>query len=115
MDTALRVATELKRFGKVKRPWLGIIAITNSPVLARVNGLPERQGAVVADLYQDSPAFLAGIRPRDIIYSINGKPIRSEDDFKDVERKLRIGDHVRIDVQRYDQTGSSTVTVGEAP
>src|SRR5205807_4556646 len=30
IDTALRVAEELKKYGKVKRPWLGLVVMTNT-------------------------------------------------------------------------------------
>src|SRR5579884_1720164 len=115
IDTALRVADELKRYGKIKRPWLGLITVTNSDELIRLYGLPDRRGAVVARLLPDSPAAQAGLQQGDVITRLNGKPIAGEEDFQNVEKSLRIGQRVKVEVQRGDQQGQGVITVGEAP
>ena len=115
IDTALRVADELKRHGRVKRPWLGIAAITNSASLASYNDLPNIAGAVAAKLYPGSPSDTIGLRVGDVITKINEKPIHDADEFKTVEKALRIGDKIKMEVHRADQYATVGVTVGEAP
>lgn len=115
IDTALQVAEELKRYGKIKRPWLGINVITNTNSLATRFDLPDVAGVAVSHLFPGSPAAAAGIRQRDILTKINGQVVRSDEDFKNIEKKLTIGLRITIELQREDQRGHGTVTVGEAP
>jgi serine protease Do len=115
IDTALRVADELKRFGKVKRPWLGLVVMSNSGYLVQSYGLPDARGAVIRRIYRDGPTASSGLEPGDIITRINGESIKGEDDFKRVESRLRIGQKIDIMVARGDGSAKGTLTVGEAP
>lgn len=114
IDTALKVADELKRYGKIKRPWLGLVVTSNNPYFVS-NGLPDVQGAVVRGVYRNGPAVEAGLDRGDVITKVNGERVRSEDEFKAIERKLKIGQRIEIEVQRGDQRGTGSVTVGESP
>jgi S1-C subfamily serine protease len=115
IDTALRVADELKRFGKVKRPWLGLLVITNTNQLASAYDLPNVAGVVVARITRDGPGAGAGLQRGDVITRINDQPVRSEEDFKSIEKKLKIGQTVAITLRRGDQAGKGSITVGDAP
>jgi serine protease Do len=115
IDTALRVAEELKRFGRVKRPWLGMMVMTNTSAFANYYNLPNIAGVVALPLSGNSPGALAGIRRGDILTKIDGKPVHAEEEYKAVERKLAIGQKVEVELMRGDQSGKATLTVGEAP
>ncbi len=115
MDTALRVAAELKQYGHIKRPWLGINVVTNSRQFADNYGLPTVQGAVVVKLYAKGPALQAGIRTGDIILKANKRDITKLEDFKAFEKGLKIGQSVEIEIQRGDQRGKGVVVAVEAP
>src|SRR5687768_12883201 len=115
VDTALKVADELKRFGKIKRPWLGLVLMNNSPYLAQRYGIPDSEGAVVRGLYRGGPAAESGVEVGDVITAVNGQKIRSEEDCKKVERNLKIGQRVEIQVLRGETAARGAITVGEAP
>ena len=115
IDTALRVADELKRFGKVKRPWLGLVVITNTNQLASAYDLPNVAGVVVARIARGGPGAGAGLERGDVITRINDQPVRSDDDFKSIEKKLKIGQTVAITLRRGDQAGKGSIVVGDAP
>jgi serine protease Do len=115
VDTALRVADELKKFGKVKRPWLGLYVVTNTSQFATYYDLPNVAGAVVARIARGGPGDGAGLQRGDVITRIDDQPVKSEDDFKAVEKKLRIGQSVNITLRRGDQAGKGTIVVGDAP
>lgn len=51
--------------------------------LRRAVGLPERDGLLVREVEDDSPAAKAGIAEGDLIVSVNGAPIASADDLFD--------------------------------
>jgi serine protease Do len=115
IDTALKVADELKRFGKVKRPWLGLATDTNSSLYVERYGLPDAAGVVVRGFFRSSPSKDAGLEGGDIIIQVDGQAVRSDDDFKAAERKLKIGQNVEVEAVRGDRRVKVTLTVGEAP
>lgn len=119
IDTALKVADELKRFGKIKRPWLGVSPLTNSTDLAEANDLPDAAGVVIQDLWRNSPAVRAGLRRGDIITRLNGKPVHNVEEFKEFESSCKIGQQVKVEVLRSSNgqitRGQGDITVGEAP
>jgi serine protease Do len=121
IDTALNVAEELKRFGKVKRPWLGLLVDTNNELYVARFGLPNVAGVVVRGVYRDGPAAGAGLQAGDILTKVDSQPVRSEEEFRTAEKRLRIGQSVHLEVQRPDERGNGIIrgtgliTVGEAP
>ena len=115
IDTALGVADELKRYGKIKRPWLGLVVMDNSPALIQRYGVANAEGAVVRGLYRGGPAAESGVEVGDVVTAINGQRIRSEDECKKVERQLKIGQRVDIEVLRGESRSRGAITVGEAP
>jgi serine protease Do len=115
IDTALKVADELKRFGKIRRPWLGLVTDTNNPIYVRRYGLADTPGAVLRGLYRGSPNADTGLEPGDVITKMGGSTVKSDDDFKAAERKLKIGQKVDVDVARGDRRLKATLVVGEAP
>lgn len=115
IDTALSVADELKRFGKVKRPWLGVVVTENNAYFVRRYGIADVEGVVVRGLYRDGPAAAAGLRPGDVIVSIGGQPVKTEQAFKSVEQSLKIGSTVEVVWHTPDEVVRRRITVGEAP
>ena len=51
--------------------------------LRRAVGLPERDGLLVREVEEDSPAAKAGIAEGDLIVAVGGTPITSADDLFD--------------------------------
>lgn len=115
IDTALSVANELKRYGKVKRPWLGVVVTTNNALFVRRYGLPDVRGVVVRGIYRGSPAAEAGLEPGDVITRVGERAVRTEDEFKAAERSLRIGSRVELEWYAGEEVIRRRVTVGEAP
>ena len=61
--------------GKTERGWLGIQAIPLLPGKAFELKYPDEGGVQVVVVEKDSPAEAAGIKPNDIIMSLNGQPV----------------------------------------
>ncbi len=115
IDTALRVADELKKFGRIKRPWLGVGVQTNTAQIAAYYGLPNVAGVVTVGVYQRSPALAAGLQRGDVITRIDGTRVQSDAEYRAAERKLKIGQRVTLELQRGSDSGKVTLTVGETP
>ncbi len=64
-----------------------------------VSSIPERDRAVILTVFPGSPAFEAGLQPRDSILTVDGEPILDEDGFlRDILRGPE-GSQVTLSVQ----------------
>lgn len=108
------VVNEINTRGRVVRGWIGIATDTVDEVRAKSLGLPAA-GVVIVRMTSNSPAQRAGLRPGDLILSIDGKAPK---DAREV--LLRIadttpGEPLKIEWQRGSEKGDTQVIVDEAP
>jgi serine protease Do len=76
-------------------------------------GLPEKRGAMVSQVSNNSPAAKAGIRPGDVIIEFNGKKVDNDRGLVDMVVATRPGTTVPVKVVRSKQQKSVNVVVGE--
>jgi S1-C subfamily serine protease len=95
-----RIIGALMSEGRFRRAYLGIAGGTRPlpPRLARE--LSRRAGVEVVDVIAGSPAAAAGLRPEDLIVSIDDAPVERIDDVQRLLVGDRIGERVRLDVLR---------------
>ncbi|HLF29884.1 MAG TPA: Do family serine endopeptidase [Xanthomonadales bacterium] len=86
------VMEQLAEFGEVRRGTLGAYVQDLTAELASAFGSGEVRGALVADVVDGYPAQRKGVRSGDVITSIAGYPVRSMQDFYNVEGQLPIGE-----------------------
>ncbi|MDD2431500.1 MAG: trypsin-like peptidase domain-containing protein [Firmicutes bacterium] len=116
INTAKKVVDQLIEYGKVIRPYLGIIYYSQiSPAQAEQLGLPDSNGVLVGEVIKDGPAHKAGMKPLDYIRTINGTKLESTGDFEEVLSKAKVGDKMVVDVIRDGKYVSLTITLGERP
>src|SRR5438876_5155875 len=76
------VSEQILGGGKVKRGYLGVTLAPVQGEFARVYGLPEAKGAIIADVQPDdrngqpTPAAKAGFQINDVIVEFNGQPVQ---------------------------------------
>jgi S1-C subfamily serine protease len=100
-NIARRVADELIRTGTVRRGTIGDIKLTSlTPALTRDLGLSDTKGALVWSLYRTSSAYRAGLRPGDVIISVNAKAIDTPTQFQRALADAPIGQPISIQVIR---------------
>ena len=75
VNLAKGVMTQIIEQGHVIRGWLGIEAQDMTHQLASVYGLTYRPGMFIGGVLLDGPAGKAGLRPSDIVVSIDGEII----------------------------------------
>lgn len=107
---AKNVADHLIRYGKVKRPWLGVELREN-----RYSGIAIllSEGITVEKLVANGPAHLAGIQPGDVITRIGQYPVRRVVDLRDALSVFTVGDSLDVELKRNGQLVSVTVTLQE--
>ncbi len=77
INLAAGIIEQLKESGKVTRAWLGVGIQDLTPELAEYYDLDRNKGVLVTKVYEDNPAAEAGIRPNDLIISVNGREVSS--------------------------------------
>ncbi|MDZ7683813.1 MAG: trypsin-like peptidase domain-containing protein [Gammaproteobacteria bacterium] len=75
IDVAMEVVQQLKEDGEVSRGWLGVLIRRVDRDLAEAFQMKRAAGALVTQVYADSPAEEAGIREGDIIIEFAGRDI----------------------------------------
>lgn len=80
------VSEQILASGKVKRGYLGVTLESVHGEFARVYGLTEAKGAIIADVQperdgQPTPATKAGLQVNDIIVEFNGQPVQNAPDL----------------------------------
>src|SRR5213596_2830361 len=80
VDRARRVMKDLVSYGEVRRVWVGLVVQDLTPQLAQHFGT--RRGVVVAEIDPGSPAAGAGLARGDVITRVDGREVRSRDDFE---------------------------------
>ena len=102
INVAKMIITDLITNGRVtNRPWIGISAIKINTELANSYRLPSNQGALIAQIQDDSPAHKADLRKGDIVESIDGITIIDPYQISNHIRKLSIRDKIIIRINRY--------------
>ena len=116
VNTAMTVANQLIKTGKVNRGRIGV-SIPN-PItkdLAESLGLPNTKGALIDSVEKDTPADKAGILAQDIILKVNGKQIESNIDLSRTVGNTAPGTKLALSIWRKGGMKEIVVTVGELP
>ncbi len=106
---------DLKRYGRVPRPWLGILGQTVTPQLQAYYDLPSDKGVFVVNLVNRGPGDRSGLRQGDIIVAVEGT---ESGDNTAVERELyrkKPTDTVVLKVKRGGKTLNLDVKLDELP
>jgi len=75
IDLVMSVAEQLKTKGHVSRGWLGVVIQDVDRDLAESFGMNHPKGALVAQVFADSPAQRAGVLVGDVILRYNGQEL----------------------------------------
>jgi serine protease Do/serine protease DegQ len=114
VDLAASVMKSLIETGTVARGFLGVGAIPVTADVATEVGLPkDTQGLIVIETVADSPAEKVGIKRRDVILRVNGKPIESSDELRLTISQLPPGSQVALDISRDGKPMTVQVTLSQ--
>ncbi len=98
---------EIKKYGKLKKPFLGIKYIIINKEIAEQNNLPVFHGALIIRerlgeeaVVSDSAAGKSGLKEFDIILEIDGEKVTEENYLSDVLEKRDVGDKIELKVLR---------------
>ena len=115
-NLARRVVDDLTKYGVVRRGSIGYFEA--QPLTSRVASelrAPTSDGLVVMRIMRVSPAYEAGLRPGDVILSLNGNPITDAAGFTRTIADSPVGGTVTLEVLRDAQRRTLKVPVQQEP
>ena len=113
VDVAMEVTEQLKQKGAVSRGWLGVLIQRVDRDLAESFGLDRPSGALVTQVFADSPAEAAGLREGDIIVSFGGRLIDLSADLPHLVGRTRVDSRVKIEIVRHGKRQKLEVIIGK--
>jgi putative serine protease PepD len=113
VDLAKSIADEIIATGRVTHAFFGLQTVPIPPAAAAQAGLPE--GLFVQGVTPGGPAATAGLRPDDVITTIDGEPATSNLQLEEVTLTKRPGDTVSIGYERAGHSAKATVTLAAQP
>jgi len=114
-DMAVHILEQLRDKGSVTRGFLGVVLQPVTYDMAEYFHLDQVEGAVVAEVQDDSPAAEAGLKRGDIILSYNGRDVESVSSLRNAVSLTNPGGKIRLKVLRDNKTMQVTVEVGKHP
>ncbi|WP_416233472.1 HhoA/HhoB/HtrA family serine endopeptidase [Anabaena sp. UHCC 0451] len=123
INTVQKISQELISKGRVEHPYLGVQMATLTPELKdriilrfgdRVNLVAER-GVLLVRIVPESPAAVGGLKPGDVIKSINNQPVNKVEEVQKIVEKSQIGSPLQIQIDRNGRTIQLTVEPAPLP
>jgi len=115
INQAMGILPQLKARGRVSRGFIGVALTDVTPDLQRSLHLSVSRGALVQDVTANSPADRAGLRPYDIILSVDGHDVwTNEELIRDISGR-QPGSTAHLDVVRDGRRTLMAVRLTERP
>jgi serine protease Do len=107
------VYEQIRKNGRVRRGDIGVRVQTVTPVLAAGLRLPRDSGVVIADVMPGSPAARIGLRPGDLVLTVDGKPMENGRQLQVNLYRRFVGDVVTLEILREGRTTKEPVEITE--
>jgi serine protease Do len=111
INTAKAVLEDIVKYGRVTRPWLGVIGLDVSREVARRFNLAVDSGVLAMQIIPESPAERAELQSGDVIVAIGDKQVDSMEDLQREIRTRKAGDSVSLAIVRRSEEGRVRVTL----
>lgn len=106
-----KVVTDIIEFGEVQRAILGVRIQELTAELAKEKGIKDIKGVYVFDVENGGAADAAGIKPGDVILSVNGVDVNSTAQLQEQISRYRPNQQVDIVVNRDNSRKRFSVTL----
>jgi serine protease Do/serine protease DegQ len=115
VNMARSIMDQLLKYGSVKRGLLGVNNYSLTPDMAKSLNIPNTQGVLVSQVNEGSAADKAGIKPGDVITSINGQVIKSNSELRNAIGLSRVGEKLDVALIRDRKPMHVTAVITELP
>jgi serine protease Do len=113
INEAKAVASQLIEKGRVERGWLGVIIQDLTPSLSEHFGV--KQGVLVSDVVDESPAQKAGMKRGDVIIEYGEEMVTNSDQLRDMVTSTSPGKQVKLLIIRDSKEMWMEVKIGKKP
>ncbi|HEX3941980.1 MAG TPA: trypsin-like peptidase domain-containing protein [Acidobacteriaceae bacterium] len=129
VDTLRAILSDFQKYGRVRRPSLGIESLSIGPDLAEQIGLPADSGVLIQRVIPGGAAERAGLHGGnqraylgntpiylggDLIVAIDSQQVSSTQDLSEIMDQHQAGDNVTVTLYRGRRQMTVKVTLGEA-
>jgi len=115
VSTAQQVMEQLIHDGTVTRGFIGVEPQDVTPELAEAFRLPRKEGVVIAGVRRNGPAERAGVRVRDILIEVDGRPVANTAAMLNAIAKLAPGTTAPFRFVREREEIELRIVVGKRP
>jgi serine protease Do len=105
-NLARRVVNDLQQYQEVRRGSIGLLPDQVVPLTTRIAAelkLQDTKGALIYEMWRNSSAFQAGLRPGDVVVTFNGTQVEDPGHFARLVSDTQIGSTAAIGVIRQGQ------------
>jgi len=115
INTAKTVLTQLQKYKRVKRGYIGVSIIPLSQNDAKQIGLENNEGAFIGEIINGGPAQKGGLKVGDVIVKVEDKNIKSIKDLLRIVGDAKIGQTITVTVWRNHKLKKMFITIKERP
>jgi serine protease Do len=114
-NMAQPIMKSLLEHGHVERGIIGVTIQNLDSDLASSLGLKTLDGVLVSDVAESGPAAKAGIRPGDVVLSVDGKKVQTTGELRNAVAASTVGKPVTVEYLRGGEKRTASVTVAPQP
>jgi len=115
INMAKWVADQLVRTGKVQRAYLGVRIQPVDQEFAGLYGVKVHEGVGVREVFADTPAAKAGVKPGDVILSYGSKRVSTPQELTNLVERSPIGHKETMEIVRNGKRMDLGVTLLQQP
>ncbi len=113
VNMAKDVISQLRKHGEVTRGWLGVAIQDLNEEIAEYYGIEKSQGVLITEVFEGDPAYKAGIRPQDVLISVNGQKIDSTRELTRMVAGIGVGEKAKVTVIRNGKKETFSVRIAK--
>jgi serine protease Do len=110
---AVKAARDMIEYGYVRRPMIGVTIGEVGEAQAELYGLDRIAGVVISSVNEGGPADGAGIRPEDVVISLDGTPVENRQDLTTRLARREPGEDVTLGIVRDGRRIDVEVELGQ--
>ena len=109
-ETAKSVVSSIVKYGKVQgRPSIGITVGAIPEQAMEKYSMPE--GVYISGVQENSDAAEKGLKKGDIVLEVNGTPVTTPEEIKDIKDQFNVGDVLKMKIWRDGETFEVDVAI----